>query len=281
MQKIMEFRLTVLCENSVGKISGSLGEHGFALLVESVGSGPLLFDTGQGATLLHNAARMNKDLSQVSTVVLSHGHYDHTGGLLPLLNHAGPKNVFAHPDLFIYRCRKKDDGGLIDIGVPYSREEFEAAGAVFDLSADFRNISPGICITGVVPRKNSFETGDQGLFADRQTMVVDRAPDDQALVLDTKKGLVVVLGCCHAGIINTLDYIEAKTGKDNFYAVIGGTHLGFCSAVQLDHTVKELKKRRIGRLAVSHCTGFQASARLFREMPKQFALATVGYTLEV
>jgi 7,8-dihydropterin-6-yl-methyl-4-(beta-D-ribofuranosyl)aminobenzene 5'-phosphate synthase len=281
MQKLMEFRLTVLCENSVGKISGSLGEHGFALLVESADSAPLLFDTGQGATLLHNAARMNKDLSQVSDVVLSHGHYDHTGGLLPLLTNAGPKNVFAHPDIFIYRCRKKDDGGLIDIGVPYGREELEAAGAVFDLSADFRKIAPGIFLTGVIPRKNHFETGDQGLFADRETRVVDGAPDDQSLVLDTEKGLVVILGCCHAGIINTLDYIEAKTGKGTFHAVVGGTHLGFCSAEQLDLTVKELKKRDIGRLAVSHCTGFQASARLLREMPKQFSLATVGYALEV
>jgi len=276
----MRFRVTVVCENSVGKISGTLGEHGFAALVEPENGEALLFDTGQGATLLHNARRMNKDLSSVQQVAISHGHYDHAGGLMALLKETGPKKVYGHPAIFSYRCRKKDDDSLLDIGIPYSRAELEASGAEFDLSAEFRQISPGIFMTGEVPRKNSFEEGDVGLYADQDARNMDKVPDDQSLVLETEKGLVVILGCCHAGLINTLDHLEHVMRRSDFYAVIGGTHLGFCSRNQLDQTVKQLAERNISRLVVSHCTGFYASARLFAEMPKKFQLAMVGYTLE-
>jgi len=101
---MMRYRISILCENSVGPISGTLGEHGFSVLVEYE-QGSLLFDTGQGLTLLHNAQRMNKNLHQVRQVALSHGHYDHSGGLLPLLRNCGPKQVFAHPAVFSSRYR--------------------------------------------------------------------------------------------------------------------------------------------------------------------------------
>ncbi len=276
----MRFRITVLCENSVGRISGTLGEHGFSVLVESGDGQAILFDTGQGATLLHNAGRMNKELSRVSTVVISHGHYDHAGGLLPLLRDAGPKHVYGHPQMFSYRYRLKDTGESIDIGIPYSQLDLEAAGATFDLSEEFRQIAPEIYLTGEVPRLSSFEEGDQGLFTDGNKSL-DTAPDDQSMVLDTEKGLVVILGCCHSGLINTLDHILNCLGRKDIYAVIGGTHLGFCSQNQLDRTVSEISKRGISKLAVSHCTGFLASTRLLMKMPKEFQLAMVGFTMEI
>lgn len=276
----MKFRITVVCENSVGKISGTLGEHGFAVLVEPESGESLLFDTGQGATLLHNARRMNKDLSSVRLVAISHGHYDHAGGLMSLLKETGPKKIYGHPAIFSYRCRKKDNDSLIDIGLPYSRAELEVVGAEFDLASEFRQIAPGIYLSGEVPRKNSFEEGDVGLYTDTGASNIDRVPDDQSLILETEKGLVVILGCCHAGLINTLDHIENIWQKRNIYAVVGGTHLGFCHRDQLDQTVKQLAERQISKLAVSHCTGFYASTRLFNEMPKQLQVAMVGYTLE-
>ncbi len=276
----MKFRVTVLCENSVGKISGTLGEHGFSALVESGDGQAILFDTGQGVTLLHNVGRMNKDLSRVDKVVISHGHYDHAGGLLPLLKKTGPKHVYGHPQMFSYRYRLKDNGESIDIGIPYSQHDLVAAGATFDLSAVFRQIAPAIYLTGEVPRLSLFEEGDQGLFID-SNMSVDAAPDDQSMVLDTEKGLIVVLGCCHSGLVNTLDHIQNCLGRKDIYAVIGGTHLGFCSQNQLDRTVSEISKRGISKLAVSHCTGFVASARLYAKMPKEFQLAMVGFTMEV
>jgi 7,8-dihydropterin-6-yl-methyl-4-(beta-D-ribofuranosyl)aminobenzene 5'-phosphate synthase len=224
---------------------------------------------------------MNKDLSAVSTVIISHGHYDHAGGLLPLLQELGSRVVFAHPGAFDSRFRVKDTGECISIGIPYTREVLETAGAVFNLSTEFREIAPSIFLTGEVPRLTPFETGDQGLFRNCSGKERDITPDDQSLVLVTDKGLVIVLGCCHAGLINTMDHVAERLGRRDLYAVIGGTHLGFCSAEQLDQTMAVLKKSGICKLAPSHCTGFAASARLSRDLPKAFQLASVGYTLEV
>lgn len=279
--KEMKYRITILCENSVGSLSGTLGEHGFAALLEPSGGEPLLFDTGQGLTLLHNARRMNKDLSLVRNVVISHGHYDHAGGLKSLLEECGAKQVYGHPSIFRPRFRVKDTGECFPIGIPASQEELEAAGASFNLSKEFRAIAPGMYLTGEVPRVTAFETGDQGLYCDCTGQELDSTPDDQSLVLETEKGLVLILGCCHAGLVNTVEHVAYMTGRRDIYAVIGGTHLGFCGQEQVGMTAAALRTMGVKKLAASHCTGFAASARLSREMPKEFQVAMVGYTLEV
>ena len=277
----MNFRITILCENSVGPLSGTLGEHGFSALIEPSDGEPLLFDTGQGLTLLHNARRMNKDLAAVGQVVISHGHYDHAGGLKPLLEAFGGKEVYSHPGIFRPCYRVKDTGEWYPIGIPESREMLEAAGARFNFSSGFRTIAPGVCLTGEVPRVTAFEAGDQGLYCDCNGQDHDATPDDQSLVLETEKGLVLILGCCHAGLVNTIEHVAAMTGRRDIYAVIGGTHLGFSSREQLGMTVSALRTAGVRKLAVSHCTGFAASARLSRELPKEFQTAMVGYTLEI
>ena len=277
----MKGRITILCENSVGPLSGTLGEHGFSALIEPAEGDPLLFDTGQGLTLLHNAGRMNKDLSLVKQVVISHGHYDHSGGLVPLLEQCGAKQVLGHPSLFRSRYRVKDTGECYPIAIPASREELEQRGAAFDLSKEFRAVAPGIFLTGEVPRVTDFETGDQGLYCDCSGQEPDSTPDDQSLVLETEKGLVLIMGCCHAGFVNTVEHVAYMTGRRDIYAVVGGTHLGFCSQQQLAMTIAAVRTIGIKKLAASHCTGFAASARLSREFPKEFQVAMVGYTLEV
>ncbi len=274
----MNTRLTILCENSVGPISGTLGEHGFSVLVEWDG-GSLLWDTGQGLTLLHNAQRMNKNLHQVRQVALSHGHYDHAGGLLPLLRSCGPKQVFGHPGLFTPRYRVNDRGEPLAIGMPYPRDYLEGQGATFDLAEGFRAIAPHLFLTGTIPRVSGFETGDQGLFTDRCGCRRDQFPDDQSLVIDGDNGLLILLGCCHAGLINTLQHVATQTGRTDIHTVIGGTHLGFCSSQQLEQTIQRLGQWQIQRLAVSHCTGFSAAARLKQAFPANFQTAHVGYTL--
>lgn len=277
----MKYRITVLCENSVGPISGTLGEHGFSALIEPEQGEPLLFDTGQGLTLLHNARRMNRDSSKVSRVVLSHGHYDHCGGLLPLVTECGPKQVHAHPGIFTPRFRLKDTGECYPIGMPHSLAQLEAAGAAFSISKEYGEITRGIFLTGEVPRVTPYETGDRGLYCDCTGQDLDTTPDDQSMILETERGLVVLLGCCHAGLVNTLEHIAYLTGRRDIYAVIGGTHLGFCGQEQLEMTISALKGWGVQKVAASHCTGFAASARLSRELPKEFQVAHVGYSLEV
>jgi len=277
----MKYRITILCENSVGPLAGTIGEHGFSALIEPSSGNPILFDTGQGFTLLHNARCMNKDLTLVDQVVLSHGHYDHTGGLKPLLDECGAKQVYGHTQIFRSRYRVRGTGECSPIGIQLNREELEVAGATFSLSNDFRTIATGIHLTGEVPRVTDFEDGDQGLFCDCTGQELDTTPDDQSMILETEKGLVLILGCCHSGLVNTLEHVAYMTGRRDVYAVIGGTHLGFCSQEQIGKTVSFLQSLGMKKLAASHCTGFAASARLSRELAKEFQVAMVGYTLEV
>ena len=276
----MKVRITILCENSVGPISGTLGEHGFAALVEPAGGEPLLFDAGQGLTLLHNAGRMNRDLRRVPCVALSHGHYDHAGGLLPLLNECGPKQVFAHPGVFAPRFRVKDNGECVDIGMPHAQQDLELAGASFFLADSHRRIAPGIWLTGEIPRVTPFETGDAGLFLDCHGHVQDSIIDDQSLIIETRQGLVLLLGCCHAGLVNTLQHVITLTGRSDIHAIVGGMHLGFCSETQVGQTIAALRPLGVKKLAAAHCTGFHAAARIRHECPAAFQPAMVGYTVE-
>jgi 7,8-dihydropterin-6-yl-methyl-4-(beta-D-ribofuranosyl)aminobenzene 5'-phosphate synthase len=276
----MTFRITILCENTVGPVLSTLGEHGFAALVEWQG-GSLLFDTGQGRTLLHNARCINRDLSRLDGVALSHGHYDHAGGLLPLLREHGPRQVFAHPGVFTPRYRLRDTGEPVAIGLPASEEELRGAGATFSLAKGYREILPGIFLTGEVPRRTEFEKGDTGLYTDPEGRLPDIFPDDQSLVIPTERGLVLLLGCCHAGLVNTLEHAREQSGDERVYCVMGGTHLGFSSPEQLEETVKGLRRFRVDKLCPSHCTGFAGTVRLMREFPGGFHPAAVGYSLEV
>lgn len=276
----MKFRITILCDNTVGAISGTLGEHGFAALVEWEG-GSILFDTGQGNSLLHNALRMNRDLHKVGKVALSHGHCDHTGGLLPLLRNCGGKEIYAHPAIFSRRYRVKDTGESFPIGIPYEEHFLRGLGGRFSLGEQFREIAGGVFLSGEVPRKTAFEKGDAGQFCDDAGFCADEVPDDQSLVIVSGRGLVLLLGCCHGGVVNTIELAREKTGVENVYAVIGGTHLGYSDQARLDETVRALRGYRINKLYAGHCTGFAASARLFREFPGQFQPAHVGFTIEI
>ena len=275
----MTCRIKILCDNSAGSISGTLGEHGFAALVQQ-GDQTLLFDTGAGQTLLLNAQRMNVDLRSVEQVVLSHGHYDHAGGLWPLLQSCGPKRILAHPGIFARRYVHRE-GMARSVGIPYSEEFLAGLGASFSYSDSFRQVMPGVFLTGEIPRLNPFEQGDAGLFCDLAGCQRDEITDDQSLVIVTDKGLLLLLGCCHAGVINTLDFAREKTGVDEVYGVVGGCHLAFSSQQQIDATVKALKRYGVKKICAGHCTGFHAAARLAGEFAGGFKPMQVGYVLEV
>jgi 7,8-dihydropterin-6-yl-methyl-4-(beta-D-ribofuranosyl)aminobenzene 5'-phosphate synthase len=276
----MTTTLRILVENTVpGKSDGLMGEHGFSLFVERPEI-RLLFDTGaSGTALLHNASRLGVDLRTAEAIVLSHGHMDHSGGLVAALRAIGkPIPVYGHPDIFTDRYGKRADR-VTYAGLPFKREALEGMGAVFALSPAFRRIGPGIYLTGEVPRRNAFETGDAHLFITRDgASVRDPFTDDQSLVLETTEGLALVLGCCHAGLVNTLEHVRNQLPGRPIRAVIGGTHLGFAPPEQLARTIELLRTLNIRLIGCSHCTGLPAGARLVAELGDRVEFCNVGYS---
>jgi len=273
----MSVTLSVLCENSVARPGRLIGEHGFACLIEAGGQS-WLFDTGQGLGLLPNAGEMKKNLRTVAGVILSHGHYDHSGGLFPLLNSFQGQElpVYAHPDIFTSRFWRSNYEQR-DIGMPVERSALEASGGVFRLSSEPSWLDESLCLSGEVPRVTSFETGDPHLVVRCDgEYVPDPLRDDQSLAITTERGLIILLGCAHAGVINILEHFIRLTGEDRILALVGGTHLGPLSDDQYHATLKALRPYHIGKIGVSHCTGLSRSVHLFAEYPGHCFFAAVG-----
>lgn len=277
-------QLTILCENTAGPGLGVLGEHGFAVLVEGRGGG-LLFDTGQGHTIVHNAACLKKNLGRIRTIALSHGHYDHTGGLGQVLERTGAVSIHAHPAVLTKRFvagKKGSRKTYRSAGIPFARARLEALGARFVFNTGFAEVAPGVYVTGEVPRTTLFEKNDRRLVVKKNGQYVqDTIPDDQSLVIESGGGLAVVLGCAHSGIINTLTHIAAQLPAMPIHTVIGGTHMGFLGRAQLEQTIEHLKRFRLQRLGVSHCTGLAPAMDLKYAFGEKFFFANAGCGLEV
>ncbi len=278
----MTLQIAIVCENTVGRPISACGEHGFSCLLKT-STGSWLFDTGSGATLLENLAVLGYDAHQVDGVILSHGHYDHCGGLLPLLKVIGPRPVYAHSQIFSERFWQGEHEHR-DISLPHKRSELESAGARFDFLDVLTELGPELYFSGLIPRLFPLEAGDPHLVQrskDSKEWVVDDFPDDAALAIETPKGLVILLGCAHAGLANTVEHFRNKLGNPRVHAIIGGTHLGPASDEQFSLTVDYLMQLDFDRLGVSHCTGLLRSSQLHAKFPNKVFFANVGTTLEL
>ena len=273
----MILQLAIICENTVGRPVSACGEHGFACMVKT-SAGSWLFDTGSGATLLANLAALGHDARNIDGVILSHGHYDHCGGLLPLLKAVGPRPVYAHSQIFNERFWQGQHEQR-NISIPSSRADLESAGARFKLLDTLTELAPGLYFSGSIPRRVALETGDPHLVrrsADGKGWTMDEFTDDAALAIKTSKGLVVLLGCAHAGLVNTVEYFRNTLDKPRIHAIIGGTHLGPAGDDQFAATLDYLTLLDFDRIGVSHCTGQIRSAQLYSRFPNKVFFANVG-----
>ncbi|MFI5340234.1 MAG: MBL fold metallo-hydrolase [Candidatus Methylomirabilales bacterium] len=277
----MATTLTVITENTVpGKAAGLYAEHGFSLFLARP-EAKILFDAGPaGLATLNNAPRLGVDLRAADAMALSHGHMDHTGGLAGVLRAIGKRTpIYAHPEVFADRYAKVGER-ITYVGLPFKREALEGMGAAFDLSREFRQIAPGVYLSGEIARRRSFETGDVDLFVKQDgEFRKDPLRDDQSMAVETAEGLALILGCCHAGLINTIDHFQAKLPGRSIHTVIGGTHLDFAPAEQLRETIAVLKGLGVKRMGLSHCTGLRAGARLAQELGDGVVFCTVGYSV--
>lgn len=275
----MKIKATIVSENCVFHHPGAVAEHGLSIFMET-DCGNYLLDTGQGKAIVNNALVLGLDLRTIKGIIMSHHHWDHTGGLGPVLDLKGAADIYAHPDFFkeSYSIRENT---VRYIGVPYPRPLLEAKGARFNFSDGFRQIEPGLWLTGEVPRRTDYESGDKNqVLKSPQGYVRDDLRDDQSVVVETEKGLFILLGCCHSGIINTLSYIVEKMGRGHIYAVIGGTHLGPVSDEQREKSIAALRAFDIERIGVSHCTGLKTATRLAAEFGERFFFCNVGTEVE-
>jgi 7,8-dihydropterin-6-yl-methyl-4-(beta-D-ribofuranosyl)aminobenzene 5'-phosphate synthase len=278
----MKGKITILCENTVGRMIGS-GEHGFSAYIET-DQGNYLFDTGNGHGVVANSLLFNKDLKTIKKIFLSHGHHDHTAGLPEVLKLRGTVDVHAHPHIFLNRIAVREANGKETrrfVGLIHKREYLEFLGANFVLKTNFHTVEDGLFLTGEVPRKTDFEKPDPTLYSELDgKMVPDIFLDDQSLVLDTGKGLVLLLGCAHSGMINIVHHVMNKTGENKFRVILGGTHLDFLTPEQLEKSIGALKGLEIERIGVSHCTGMRAAFRLQHEFGERFTYGCVGSVFE-
>ena len=269
-------RLTVLCENSVAGAHGLIGEHGWSIHAE-VNGRSLLFDTGQGQGIVNNSQILGIDLASLDALVLSHGHYDHTSGLPAVLNICGSIDVYGHEDCFLDRYWLKD-GESREIGIRFKKSYLESLGAGFVFVKEFSQVFDNIYLTGEVPRVTMFEPVDPHMrVLDAQgELVQDALLDDQSMVIDTPDGLVVLLGCAHAGLINILTHVTNHLPGRPIHTVIGGTHLGFVDPQQFEATMKALDRFQVQHLGAGHCTGLENAARLFQYLGTKYFFSAVG-----
>ena len=263
-----DLRITCLVDNTAQLSSRLWAEHGSAYLVATAES-KVLFDTGQsGDVLLHNLEVLDEDLSDLSSIVLSHGHYDHTGGLERVLSLCGDVELVAHPAIFDERVSCDSNGKEKAVGIPVSRKWLEARCSL-RLTTEPVQVAPGIFSTGQVQRGTGAEPRDPRLQVRMGgQLVVDPLLDDMSLILETRNGLVVILGCCHAGLINTLEQVTGAFARD-IIAVVGGTHLANVDDDELMETVRSVRERYGVQYAyVGHCSGHRgllAFAEIFGE----------------
>jgi 7,8-dihydropterin-6-yl-methyl-4-(beta-D-ribofuranosyl)aminobenzene 5'-phosphate synthase len=278
--------ITILCENRASLTKNIMGEHGFSAFVEQNGK-KILLDTGQGLGLKPNAKTLGIDLDQIDTIVLSHGHYDHTGGLSQLLPFAQKTRVIAHPDIFIPKYFHEKDNlnkKFSYIGSTFSRDTLENdPNCELILQKNFIKISDGIFFSGQVPRITDFETNDKRLkLKHKKGLSDDLVFDDTSLLIETGKGPVILTGCAHSGIVNVMKHFENMTGHRQFYGVIGGTHIGFLNSDdQIEKTMAAFETYGLDLIAVSHCTGNEASAICYNRFKKKFVFANAGCTIKI
>ncbi|MBW1779804.1 MAG: MBL fold metallo-hydrolase [Deltaproteobacteria bacterium] len=263
-----------------------LAEHGLSLLV-TVGEGEethtLLFDTGYSRVgVLHNLDQLGVDLSQVEALALSHGHMDHTGSLYPVLDRIPNKiPLILHPEAFhAPRFFGLADGRKLLFPQTLVKEDLKKRNIdLVESKTPTRLLGERIMVTGEVERITSFEKGLPNAVLERDGKTeADPISDDQALVVHLKdKGLVVIAGCSHAGIINTILYAQKITGIQDVHAVVGGFHLsGPYFEKIIEQTIGELKKIGPQHLSPMHCTGWKAIQQMSQEFPDAFILNSVG-----
>jgi 7,8-dihydropterin-6-yl-methyl-4-(beta-D-ribofuranosyl)aminobenzene 5'-phosphate synthase len=253
-----------------------------SILIESAGRN-ILLDSGAGESVVKNAELLGIDLTRIDTIVLSHGHFDHTGGLPLLLAAIGRETpIIAHPDVFTPKYNHLKGHKDRYIGIPYSRQELEDLGARFTLSRLPVPITDKITTSGEIRMTTDFESIDPALsLKTEEGFIPDPLLDDLSLIITTPRGLVVVMGCAHRGMINILRQAREITGLSKIYLAVGGSHLKDSSEEQVWQAISALNEMGVQKLAACHCTGMPATLLLAQTYGKNFIFNQTGNVIKI
>ncbi len=274
-------RIACVVDDAAPDHSPFRAEHGVAFLIETR-DGAILFDTGQSsAVLLHNMGLLGVEPEEINALAISHAHYDHTGGLPGLLAHVAGIPLYAHPDLFRERFSRKE-GPIESVGLSLDREALEQH-LELRLGAEPAEILPGVWTTGEIADHPEPEgRSDHHLVrgSGRQAWEPDSYRDDMSLALRTDEGWVVLCGCCHAGLLNTLAHVRRTFGPD-IAAVVGGAHLLHADEARVQRVVEVLRELGVPRLYLNHCTGQRTCAILAQAFGDKVAACPAGTQLRL
>lgn len=271
-------RITTIVENSTS-VAGVLAEWGISVFIEA-GEKSFLLDTGASDVMVRNADKLTIDLKKTEAIILSHGHFDHTGGLPAVLERIGRSDIriVAHPEVLgrKYSYNKKKSIYRY-AGILSCKDRLESLGGRFEFSTAPVWLSEDIAASGEEPLTTEFEAvADNLCLKEGERFVQDPMSDDQSLYIRTDLGLIIILGCAHRGMINIIRHAKELMDTDRVYMVIGGTHLGPASQGQVDKTIQALREMDVAWLGVSHCTGLPVAAKLAREFEGRFFFNSAG-----
>lgn len=274
-------KIHILTDNQTRKCP-FLAEHGLSLFINHE-RGDILFDTGRSDVFLRNAAAMNLDIGTAAHIVLSHGHYDHCGGLVhfPAGNPHPP--IYVHESAFARKYSYKADiATFSDIGIPWTQKEYDRHKKHLVFTNKHLQIADSVHLLGEIPSTVEFEGVPTGFYLkERSKNFPDMMRDEQMLVLESEGGLVVVLGCSHPGVISCLHYVRKLFPGQKIDTVIGGMHLGDATPLRQSMTIAHLADLDVRKIIPLHCTGILAMCEMKRLLGERVHLLCAGDSFEV
>lgn len=277
---VISLKIHILTNDRVKK-RDMLAEHGMSIYIEHDNNN-ILFDTGQSDVYCRNALLMGIELSKTDFIVLSHGHYDHCGGLIHFPKSNYFPTIYIHKSAFSNRYALNNNYSYRNIGIPWSINDYEVISKSIVFNHNVINIAPKINICAEIPSFEAFEEVPKGLYVKKENdMTLDIMRDEQMLIIEQDNGLVVFLGCSHPGIINCLKYaLKLYPGK-KIYALIAGMHLENVSDLRIQMTIQNIIDLDIKKIIPLHCTGIFAISEMKRLLANRCIPLCSGDSLQL
>lgn len=272
-------KLTVVADNHACR-DGLKTQHGLCFWIEHAGR-QVIFDTGSDASWLENAERLGIDPLEAEMQFLSHGHWDHGGGVMALLERGWSGTLVAHVEAWRHKRAVVDGLPERDTGLGWRRDELEAQGVAVDAVSGPRGLFPGAWTTGTIPGEHPTPVASGLQMQVDGEWRPEDFQDEQTLMLETSRGLVVVTGCCHRGLLNTLDAVREITGREDIYALIGGLHQKDEPRDRCLALARSLREAGVEKVWANHCTGVHPFAQMQEVLGDDLVWAAAGMVIDI